>query len=251
MDNDNILYCRNRFYIDSIEQEQMKSCKLVFGGAGLGSVIAECALRLGFQNICIIDGDRVELSNLNRQNYTSDDVGKYKTELIYKRLKAINPQANISYETVFLDEENIEKYLTGFDIAINAIDFTSNAPFLFDRFCISNNIPVLHPYNLGWAGFVTVVNDPKCTLETLQGEYSGFELKMAKYITGYMKFWNTPKEWLENVILRVEQETEHVSPPQLAVASWITAGLCANVMFNIVNKKTIKTFPDFYISSMI
>jgi len=38
----------------------------LLGGAGIGSIIAECALRFGFENIVIVDGDRVELSNLNR-----------------------------------------------------------------------------------------------------------------------------------------------------------------------------------------
>jgi tRNA A37 threonylcarbamoyladenosine dehydratase len=50
----NDLYSRNTLYIDSIEQEEIKKCRIVIAGAGLGSNIAECALRLGFENILII-----------------------------------------------------------------------------------------------------------------------------------------------------------------------------------------------------
>jgi tRNA A37 threonylcarbamoyladenosine dehydratase len=44
-------------------------------GCGIGSVIAECALRLGFENITITEGDNVELSHLNRQNHIDKNIG--------------------------------------------------------------------------------------------------------------------------------------------------------------------------------
>ena len=62
-------YCRNRIYVKESEQEAIKKYRILLGGAGIGSIIAECALRFGFENITIVDGDKVELSNLNRQNY--------------------------------------------------------------------------------------------------------------------------------------------------------------------------------------
>ncbi|MDR1882604.1 MAG: ThiF family adenylyltransferase [Prevotella sp.] len=141
------LYSRNALYIDSIEQEEIKKCRIVIAGAGLGGNIAECALRLGFENILIVDGDRVEQSNLNRQNYLFPDIGKYKAEVIYQRLKDINPGANIQYETVFIDENNLHKYIINKDIAINTMDFTSQTPFLFDDCCVKKQVPVLR---VGW-----------------------------------------------------------------------------------------------------
>ena len=69
-----IRYSRNRIYVTKEEQKIIKNYPIILAGSGIGSVIAECALRLGFENITIIDGDQVELSNLNRQNYTEDDI---------------------------------------------------------------------------------------------------------------------------------------------------------------------------------
>ena len=43
------MYSRNRIYIKPDEQEKIKHFRVLLGGAGLGSVIAECALRLGFE----------------------------------------------------------------------------------------------------------------------------------------------------------------------------------------------------------
>ena len=67
-------YSRNRIYISEEEQERIKQVRILLGGAGIGSIIAECALRFGFENITIVDGDKVEESNLNRQNYVHSDL---------------------------------------------------------------------------------------------------------------------------------------------------------------------------------
>ena len=79
-------YSRNRIYLTEEEQEKIKGVRILLGGAGIGSIIAECALRFGFESITIVDGDKVELSNLNRQNYTKADLKKYKAERLAKRL---------------------------------------------------------------------------------------------------------------------------------------------------------------------
>lgn len=60
-------YARNRLYIQEEEQEIIKNTPILFAGCGIGSNIVECALRFGFENITIVDGDTIELSNLNRQ----------------------------------------------------------------------------------------------------------------------------------------------------------------------------------------
>ena len=88
-------YDRNRIYISAGQQERIRSYRVFIGGAGIGSLVAECALRLGFERITVVDMDSVEESNLNRQNYTYMDIGLSKTEAIGDRLRAINPDADI------------------------------------------------------------------------------------------------------------------------------------------------------------
>lgn len=209
-------------------------------------------MRLGFENICIIDGDYVEESNLNRQNYVFSDIDSPKTEAIYKRLKDINPNADVKYHSVFLDEKNIYDFITDeFDIAINALDFTSPVPFLFDEICLSKNIPILHPYNFGWAGCVFVINNESLNLKTFHKKYNGFELQFATYVTKYLQHWNNRKEWLEHVLEIYSEEKGSTPPPQLAVASWIAAGMCSNILYNIATQKEVKSFPEFYLSSIM
>ena len=58
----NTRYDRNRIYLTREDQEIIKNYPIILGGSGLGSIIAECALRFEFENITIVDGDKVELS---------------------------------------------------------------------------------------------------------------------------------------------------------------------------------------------
>lgn len=244
-------YSRNRIYVREDEQEKIKNYRIFLGGAGIGSVIAECALRFGFENITIVDGDNVELSNLNRQNYTENDLGNPKAEALAKRLLQINPQANIKVHNGFIDANNLHALLQGHDVAINALDFATDVPFLFDTACQQYSIPVLHPYNIGWAGLVTVVAPDGQQLKVISEDEKGFEVKMVQYVSNYLKFWADPQEWIDKIILEYRNEKNILPPPQLSVASWIVAGQCTHIIYNLATGKAVKKFPKFYLSSII
>ena len=68
-----MIYTRNRFYIPEEDQQAIKPFRIILAGCGIGSNIAECLLRIGFENFTLIDGDTVEPTNLNRQNYLKSD----------------------------------------------------------------------------------------------------------------------------------------------------------------------------------
>lgn len=244
-------YSRNRLYVSEREQNVVKEYRIFLGGAGIGSSVAECALRFGFEHITILDGDKVEQSDLNSQNYTENDVGRYKAECLAGRLLSINPNAQIDYHTEFLTCDNIEELLKGYDVAVNALDFKDDTPFVFDKICKERKIPVLHPCNFGWAGFVAIIDPLGHSLSELADEPKGFELKMAEYVTGHGAFWNQPKEWLDKIVTEYRAESETLPLPQLSIASWIAAGLCTTAMYNLATGKPVNYFPKFYFSSLL
>lgn len=243
-------YCRNLLYVSQAEQTLVKSKRIFLGGAGIGSIIAECAVRFGFEKITIVDGDIVEESNLNRQNYCQKDIGRYKAEVLSERLLSINPHAEIKYFCKMITHDNVVDLLKGHDFAINALDFKTNLPFVFDDECRSMGIPVLHPYNFGWAGFLTIVHPQGETLSAISDSHIGFELKMAEYATQYCSFWQDSQTWLENVIQKYREEKEILPPPQLSIGSWISAGYCVSAMFRLSTGQQVRFFPKFYMSSI-
>ncbi len=251
------MYSRNRIYTSKREQEIMRKYKIVFGGLGLGSVIAECALRMGFENLHLVDGDTVELSNLNRQNYTLNDIGKPKSIAIYERLKSINPKANITYSNVYLTTENLREHLTGADIAVNAIDFATEAPLVFDDVCFELGIPSVHPYNLGYGGLACILTNKSLNLKSFSaaddcdcGNFSGMEVKVVSYVFGVLEKngydMGVLKTALNEYIAEQSKEQKIKQPPQLSIGAWILGGLCTDIFLKILRKENISIFPNFY-----
>ena len=100
---------------------------LVVGIGGVGGYALEALVRSGIQNISIIDGDNVELSNLNRQIISdNENIGEEKVEVAKQRVLKINPDADITTFNVNLDETNIDAILIqGYDYIIDACDTVS------------------------------------------------------------------------------------------------------------------------------
>lgn len=244
------MYSRNRIYINSLEQEKIKHSKIFIAGCGLGSLIAECALRMGIETICIIDGDRVELSNLNRQNYLLEDIGKMKAERLQKRLAGINPNANIIFKPYFITENNIQDLnIDQYDIAINTLDFSSKIPFLFDEFCVAHKVPVIHPYNLGWAGLVYIINERSEPLSSIIHTSGGVELQIVQFFLKQLRASGTHQEWINHALIMYVEEKKQLPPPQLSVGSYIVAGICTSLIQSIVTEQHFKLFPDYYFLS--
>ncbi|RLK07691.1 ThiF family adenylyltransferase [Tenacibaculum discolor] len=244
-------YSRNRIYVKPEEQEIIKNYPVLLGGSGIGGVIAECALRFGFENITIVDGDHVEKSNLNRQNYIEEDINTSKVNAIKKRLLAINKEANINVYNSFITSENLKEYILDHKVAINALDFTSDVPLIFDEVCQQNNIPILHPYNLGWGGLVAVISPNGLSLKAIAKNGQKInELRVVEYISNYMKFWGTPQLWLDEVLHEYFNENKKLSPPQLSIGSWMVASMCTHLLFKIATNKGYKKFPEFYFSTI-
>lgn len=243
-------YNRNRIYLTEEEQKLIKTMPILLGGAGIGSVIAECLLRFGFETITIIDGDVVELSNLNRQNYEEKDVLTPKVEALKERLVSINSNAKIVTHNCFLTPENIHHLIPGHRVAINALDFSSEIPLLFDKICQEHSIPVLHPYNLGWGALALVISGNR-GLDSLQETGQQFdELSVVQYVSNYLRHTGNAQEWLDKTIERYKLENEQSSHPQLAIASWLVAANCTQIIFDIVTNRPFKKFPEFYLSTI-
>lgn len=105
--------------------EMIKSKKiLLIGVGGVGTYSLEALVRNGFSDITIVDFDKIDITNLNRQLITNmDNIGCYKVLEAQKRYENINPNVNITTVIKKLDEENIKELLdNNFDYVIDACD---------------------------------------------------------------------------------------------------------------------------------
>lgn len=242
-------YSRNQIYINEATQSRIKNFSILIAGCGIGSVIAECALRLGFEKLTIVDGDFIELSNLNRQNYTEKDLKVSKAKTLFERLKSINNNAEIEYLDKFINKDNISEVINH-DVAINALDFKDATPLLFDEICFQKNIPVLHPYNIGWVGLVVVL-DGSSKLTRIGKASSVNEVSVVQHIVEQERRKGHPMIWLEDIISSYQNEEESLPPPQLSIGTWYVAAMCSRLLCKIATGDSVKTFPEYYLQGIV
>lgn len=111
----------------------------VCGLGGLGSNIAIALARAGVGHIHIIDFDRVDISNLNRQQYFPEQLGQYKTEALGDTLRKIGLCSEIMADCVKLNEENIPHLLKDADIICEAFDRADQKAMLVN--CVLEELP--------------------------------------------------------------------------------------------------------------
>ena len=107
----------------SMLQEKIASKAVAICGlGGLGSNIAIALARAGIGKLILIDFDRVDITNLHRQQYKADQIGMRKTEALKNNLKEINPYLETKIHTIRLDESNAKNMLSDADIICEAFD---------------------------------------------------------------------------------------------------------------------------------
>ena len=109
--------------------ETLKNAKvLVVGLGGVGSFAAEFLARAGVGNMTIVDGDIVDITNINRQlPALHSTVGKDKVEIVAERILDINPEINLVKIIEFLSPERMDEILESihFDYVLDCIDSVS------------------------------------------------------------------------------------------------------------------------------
>ena len=94
----------------------------VCGLGGLGSNIAIALARAGVGKLLLIDFDRVDITNLHRQQYKANQIGRYKTEALAENLLEIAPYVNILTVTDRIAEDNLAAMLKDADVVCEAFD---------------------------------------------------------------------------------------------------------------------------------
>lgn len=94
----------------------------ICGLGGLGSNISISLARAGVGKLILIDFDRVDITNLHRQQYKANQIGRYKTDALKENLLEIAPYVEIKTITEKITEKNFSHLLQGADIICEAFD---------------------------------------------------------------------------------------------------------------------------------
>ncbi len=109
----------------------LKNADIAIAGlGGLGSNIAIFLARSGVGHLHIVDFDKVDITNLNRQQYDIDDIGKLKTIALATHIKHFNPFIKVTYDSIMVTERNAPKIFSNYPIVCEAFDKAENKAML-------------------------------------------------------------------------------------------------------------------------
>ena len=123
--------------IGILGQKKILSAKvLVVGIGGLGCPVVDTLSRAGVGTIGIADHDKISLSNIHRQNlYNSKDVGKFKVDVIKKKINSINKYIKLIKLKKKITEKNIFEIIKNFEIIVDGSD-NFKTKFLLNKYSI-------------------------------------------------------------------------------------------------------------------
>lgn len=161
-------------------QKRLKSAKVVVAGAGgLGCPVSLYLTAAGIGKLTIIDKDKFELSNLNRQILGwQRDLGSFKAKVVAEKLVALNPEIKVHPLVIEITEENIGELIQDADVVIDAMD-NWKTRFIINTECVKRKIPFIHAGISGLYGQIMTIIPGKtpcllCLLPETPKEVSNF-----------------------------------------------------------------------------
>jgi len=175
-------YQRNRNTFTIQDQYRLfKSNVAVIGCGGLGGYLIEELARLGVGTIRVVDPDRFDEHNLNRQILSSsENLGDLKVEAAKERVNHINPSVSLIPLEVAFNRETAGNILQGVQVAADALDSIHTRLVLIEQ-CRNMNIPLVHGSVGGWYGQVSVqYPESDCLTRLFEGRADkGAELELG------------------------------------------------------------------------
>ena len=151
---------------------------LIIGVGGVGQHVSAYLITNGIKDLTILDFDKVEISNLNRQILlTEKDIGKYKIDVVKEALNSKNKDAEIETFDIKLDKCNVSDIITSeYDVVVDALD-NWEGKFLISDECHKKHIPHLHVGVDGMSGQYCVFKDKSLRnilpIEVVKGKRDG------------------------------------------------------------------------------
>lgn len=135
-----------------IYEKLINSRVAIAGLGGLGSNVAIALARAGIGKLFLVDHDTVDITNLNRQQYFTEDIGRKKTEALSDIIRKINPVTELETADTYVTEENAFSLFKDYPIVCECFDKAENKAMLINTLLgQSDNITVVSAS--GMAGY--------------------------------------------------------------------------------------------------
>jgi hypothetical protein len=163
-----LAFSRNHGITSATEQARLKNATFAIAGmGGVGGDYLITLLRAGIGNFKLSDFDAFEMANFNRQyGATLSSIGHKKLDVMVKLALDINPDAQLKTYEEGINEQNVDDFLTGVDVFIDAVEFFEiKIHRLLINACMKRNIPVIFGVPVGFGAGVLVFNSESMSFD--------------------------------------------------------------------------------------
>lgn len=250
---------RNLGYVSLDIQEKIRHTCLLVAGCGIGSSFAEAAVRLGFEKFILADGDVVDSHNLNRQDYVHADIGKPKVQALAERLRAINPDAQVSERHLFLDAGNTAGIVSEADFVFDTVDFLDLSAIvrLHDE-AQRQKKPAITAIAIGWgAGALYFPVGTEWTFRRVFGVGTGGQVKDESYVEMFKPLIDRLKERLDPQVvdvvskaLTVMEDGTPCPASQVSPGAFSVGALAATMVVRILEGREVLPSPELVMVDM-
>ena len=144
-------FTRTEILLGNEAVKRLKAAKvIIFGVGGVGGYVAEALARAGIGSITLVDSDKVDITNINRQLVAlHSTIGRYKTEVMAERIKDINPEAEVIVKNCFYLPENADEFnFYSYDYIADCVDTVAAKIDIIER-SVNMNVPVISARGAG------------------------------------------------------------------------------------------------------
>ncbi|MCU0562277.1 MAG: HesA/MoeB/ThiF family protein [Desulfobacterales bacterium] len=182
-------YARNLRTFSPADQAALLRAQVgVVGLGGLGGTVTEILARMGVGRLTLIDGDRFEESNLNRQLLSSPaNLGVPKAEAAAQRVAQVNAAVEVSAQACFLTERNAPELIAGCRVVVDCLD-NLRTRFELEDACRRAGCPLVSAAVAGASGHVTAIFPEDRGLRLIYGEPQELPLKGAETVLGTVPY---------------------------------------------------------------
>lgn len=241
------LVSRNWGFIPGDAQERLHNSRVLLAGCGLGCNIGRDLAAMGVGNFIAIDGDVVEVSNLNRQGYSKQHLGKEKATSTAKIIKGVNEDARVEVVNKYIENiEEIRPLIERSDFIFNTVDYRTSVFLSLNEVAQAMGKTVFFPTNIGWGSVIMVFDQDSMTMAEYlrvnpdaKCDLSTFLMRIAQdYLPNHLK------SLYRNIA--EHDEGTWASVPQVMPGAQLVSAMVGTLIVKKLAGFKIKTSPSFY-----
>jgi len=263
---------RNTGYVSDDVQEKVRNTRLLIAGCGIGSSVAVCAARMGFQHFVLVDGDTVSAHNLNRQFYNFADIGRTKVEALSDAILAINPSATVERHIEYLTAENTAEIVDRSDIIFDTVDFLDLAAIEgLHSAARQQGKPIFTALSVGFGALVWYFPaDTQATLPSILAQHSpqiegggpdvggspdaaqaasAYATVFSDFITRLVPYLDQEVVQQISHVLTQMRDNKPCPASQVAVGSFAIAAMAMTMILNVLAGQPVPASPKLVVHS--